>query len=136
MFYDVRAFASVWLGIALAAVFCVGTVALVGSAARVMEDQAKSYSAEQQAGTLGIGPGYIDNLEDVSCPDAGAEIKSNNNGMSLSCECSGATNFGSETVVPITGRAETNFDGNVRSINCRSQSNSVCDCWALTASAP
>lgn len=91
---------------------------------------------DREHSAMGIGPGFIDNLEDQDCPDAGALIQSEGSALSISCECDQDTLFGHETVLPLTGRAETNFDGNVRSIRCRSQSNSVCDCWALVTQAP
>lgn len=86
-------------------------------------------------GGMSLGPGYIEGLE-VTCADAGTEIRATCGQQSLSCECSAAAYFSSEDVVSLTGRAETNFDGNVRSVNCRSQSNVTCDCWALCSSEP
>jgi hypothetical protein len=86
-------------------------------------------------GMLSIGPGYVEGIE-VTCADAGTEIRATCGQQSVSCECSGAAYFSSEDVVSLTGRAETNFDANVRSVNCRSQSNVTCDCWALCASEP
>ena len=85
---------------------------------------------------MAVGPGYVENIEDITCADAGTLIQAGCNQQSLSCECSAATLFGGDSVVPLTGRAETNFDANVRKVTCRSQSNTTCDCWALCASEP
>lgn len=87
-------------------------------------------------GMLSVGPGYVANMEDISCSDAGTLIQATCGQQSLSCECSAATLFGSDSVVPLTGRAETNFDANVRKATCRSQANTTCDCWALCSSEP
>lgn len=91
----------------------------------------------EEYGSLSVGPGYVENIANLSCPDAGAEIATQCMIESLSCECDQATLFGHDSVIPTTGRAETNFDGNVRrGIKCRSQTNSVCDCWALCSNRP
>ena len=82
-----------------------------------------------------LGPGYVDNVEDIACSDAGTLISSPS-AISWDCECTAAVNWGSEPVIPLTGRSETNFNVNARSFSCRSQANAVCDCWALTSSPP
>lgn len=91
-----------------------------------------------QMEAMGMGPAYLENIEDVTCLDAGTEFTTSGGQiLSISCECSAATLFGHETVIPLTGRAETNFDGNVRSgFKCRSQAATTCDCWALVTSNP
>lgn len=86
---------------------------------------------------FGVGPGFVDSIENVECDDAGTFIRASCGQSSLSCECDQATYFESTTgAVPLTGRAETNFDANTRWVQCRSQANAVCDCWALCSTPP
>lgn len=88
----------------------------------------------------GIGPAYLENVKNVTCPNttAGASLSASCNQLSTSCECDGNAFFAhTGQSIGTDGRAETNFDGNVRALSCRSSSGSVaCDCWALCASEP
>lgn len=115
-----------------------GSVILLGAIASLGHACGAAIQSSVEASRVEplLGPGYIENVEDITCADAGTAITPNCAGLSLSCECSAAALFGNDSVIPLTGRAETNFDGNVRSISCRSQSNVTCDCWSLCATQP
>ena len=124
------------VGFALAAVDFVDVVA--SDTRQAMADNVCSagmgpgYTAD--LGPLG-SPGYITNIIDVTCLDAGTTITANG-AVAIDCTCSAATWFGNEAAVPLTGKSSTTFNSQVNSVTCRSQASTTCDCWALTISDP
>lgn len=111
-------------------------VALGQNMTTAMVSQMKSQPIE----TMGLGPGYLAEVKDVTCPNttAGAQLQAPCGQVAISCECDGAAFFAhTGTTIGTDGRSETNFDGNVRDLSCRSSSGAVvCDCWALCSAQP
>ena len=122
--------------------FVVSAVHISDWSAEVARQAAANDVCEQGAGpgyTADLGPmgspGYITNIIDVMCLDAGTTITANG-AVAIDCTCSAATLFGNEAVVPLTGKSSTTFNAQTNSVTCRSQASTVCDCWALTISDP
>lgn len=92
------------------------------------------FGAGAQAIISNVGAGYVDNLEDITCLDAGTLIESPSGQKALDCSCSGDAYWGDEDVIPLTGYAKSTFNATVKRVKCRSQSGVTCDCHALTTS--
>lgn len=114
------------------------TFGLGGLVAEMASDASDTdVSVEVSAGPSDVSEGFVDNIEDVKCADAGTEIEAACNMKSLSCSCGADVLFGHNDVIPLTGRATDTFDALTRpGIKCRSQANTLCDCWALCSGPP
>ena len=83
-----------------------------------------------------VGPGYVDNIVDQTCLDAGTLVQPPAAAVAVEAECSANAYFGHESAVPLTGIAASSFAARTGSIRCRSQSAVTCDFRFIVSVSP